>query len=262
MDISLQQYLFAFLLVFLAGLSTVVGGLLTINNKKDSKTFLSFALGLSAGVMIYVSFVEILPKSIEYLSASLGEDSGYNIAILGFFIGLFLIMIVDYLIPDEKNPHEHKENDDKNNLIRMSVFTLLAITVHNFPEGLATFMAALTDPTLGISIAVAIALHNIPEGIAVSSPIYEATKDKKKAMLYSLYSGIAEPIGAIVGFLLLRSIFNDTVFGIIFAIVSGIMVYISIDELLPTAEKHGKHHTVMSGFVIGLIIMALSLILI
>ena len=146
-------------------------------------------------------------------------------------------------------------------LLRMGMFSALAIAIHNFPEGLATFTAALSDPTLGISIAVAIAIHNIPEGIAVSVPIYFATGDRKKAFKMSFLSGLSEPVGALVGFFLLYNFFNEAMFGLIFAGVAGIMVYISLDELLPTAEKYGEHHIAIYGMISGMVVMALSLVL-
>ena len=141
------------------------------------------------------------------------------------------------------------------------MFSALAITIHNFPEGLATFTSALTDPSLGISIAVAVAIHNIPEGIAVSVPIYYATGSKKKAFGYSFLSGLAEPIGAVVGYLILRAVFNELIFGILFASVAGIMVYISFDELLPSAEEYGEHPLTIYGLIAGMAVMALSLLL-
>jgi ZIP family zinc transporter len=145
--------------------------------------------------------------------------------------------------------------------MRVGVFTALAIAIHNFPEGLATFLSAIKDPSLGIPIAIAIAIHNIPEGIAVAVPIYHATGNKKKAFGYSFLSGIAEPVGALLGFTLLRVFFNDLIFGIVFSGVAGIMVYISLDELLPSAEKYGEHHLSIIGLVAGMSVMALSLLI-
>jgi ZIP family zinc transporter len=143
----------------------------------------------------------------------------------------------------------------------MGLFSALAIAIHNFPEGLATFMGAINDPKLGISIAVAIAIHNIPEGIAVSVPVFFATGDKKKAFMYSFLSGLSEPVGALIGYFILRSFLNDALFGLVFAGVAGIMVYISLDELLPTAEKYGKHHIAITGLIAGMMVMAISLVL-
>lgn len=156
---------------------------------------------------------------------------------------------------------EEIEDTNKNTeLYRMGVFSAFAIAIHNFPEGLATFIGALEDPALGISIGIAIAIHNIPEGISVSIPIYYATGDKKKAFSYSFLSGLAEPLGAIVGYFVLKQFINDAMFGIVFALVAGIMVYISLDELLPTAEKYGEHHIAIFGLISGMAVMALSLI--
>ena len=155
-----------------------------------------------------------------------------------------------------------KKTDNSNKkLLRMGMFTALAVGIHNFPEGLATFVAALQEPTIAIPIAVAIAIHNIPEGIAVSVPVYYATGSRKKAFLYSFLSGLSEPIGALVGYLILMPIMSDVVFGIIFAGVAGIMVYISLDELLPSAEEYGEHHLSIYGLVAGMVVMALSLLL-
>ncbi len=189
---------------------------------------------------------------------------------IAFFSGIALIAIIDKLIPEYENPHEMKgvpgdlkpvkEGDDAR-LMRMGFFSALAIAIHNFPEGLATFMAGLSDPSLGISIAVAIAIHNIPEGVAVAAPIYYATKSRKKAFWLSLLSGLAEPVGAFIGYFLLRAWFNDITFGFVFASVAGIMVYISLDELLPTAEEYGEHHIAIAGVIAGMMVMALSLVL-
>ncbi len=268
-----ETILFAFGLTFIAGLSTGIGSLMSFFSKNFSPRFLSISLGFSAGVMIYVSLVEIFSKAKASLTTSLGEKTGYWITITAFFGGILLIALIDRLIPSFENPHElkninkegYKENeknlDNSGKLYRMGIFSALAIAIHNFPEGLATFMAALSDPTLGVSITIAIAIHNIPEGIAVSVPIYYATKSKTKAFWLSLLSGFAEPVGALIGFFILRSIFNDITMGVVFASVAGIMVYISLDELLPTAEEYGEHHIAIGGLVFGMLVMAISLVL-
>lgn len=255
----------AFLLTLFAGLSTGIGSLLAFNKKATSKTFLSFALGLSAGVMIYVSFVEIFVKAKDALILDFGVKNGYILTTLSFFTGVFLIGLIDKLVPDKENPHEIRDVSEMkakdHKLLRMGLFSALAIAIHNFPEGLATFIAALQNPTLGIGIAVAIAIHNVPEGIAVAVPIYQATGSRKKAFLYSFASGLSEPIGALLGYFLLRHFLTDSMFGFVFGLVAGIMVYISLDELLPTAEKYGKHHIAIYGLITGMAIMALSLVL-
>ncbi|HNS47869.1 MAG TPA: zinc transporter ZupT, partial [Bacteroidales bacterium] len=245
-----KTLLFAFALTLFAGLSTGIGSALAFFTRHTNTRFLSTALGFSAGVMIYVSLVEIFAKAKDQLIADLGTQTGYWYTVLAFFAGMLLIAIIDKLIPSYENPHELRrveaietgQPERNQKLMRMGVFTALAIGIHNFPEGLATFMAALTKPELGIAIAVAIAIHNIPEGIAVSVPIYFATGSKRKAFLLSFLSGLSEPVGAMVGYLILLPFLSPMLFGLLFAGVAGIMVFISLDELLPAAEEYGEHH--------------------
>lgn len=257
--------LLAFSLTLFAGLATGIGSLIAFFAKGTNYKFLSGALGFSAGVMLYVSFVEIFQKARASLSFAHGEILGTWFTVIGFFGGIFLIGLIDKLIPTVENPYEIEDQEPQvgkqRQLMRMGMFTALAIAIHNFPEGLATFTAALVEPALGVSIAVAIAIHNIPEGIAVSAPIYYATGSKKKAFWYSFLSGLAEPIGALLGYWIFATIFNDTIFGIVFAGVAGMMVYIAIDELLPAAQKYSDHHISIYGMVAGMAIMALSLLL-
>lgn len=262
---ELSPVIYAFLLTLFAGLSTGIGSALAFFTKRTNTKFLSLSLGFSAGVMIYVSFVEIFFKAKESLSLALGSQKGGWVTVIAFFGGMLLIALIDKLIPSFENPHEIKKVEDMEKkdsnpkLMRMGVFTALAIGIHNFPEGLATFTAALKDLELGIAIAVAIAIHNIPEGIAVSIPIYYATGSKKKAFTLSFLSGLAEPVGALVGYLILMPFMSDTVFGILFASVAGIMVFISLDELLPAAREYGEHHLSIYGLVGGMAVMAISL---
>ncbi|MBF0433495.1 MAG: zinc transporter ZupT [Fibrobacteria bacterium] len=260
---------FAFSLTIFAGLATGIGSLIAFLSRSFNPKFLAGALGFSAGVMIYVSLVEIFVKAKDSLSAVYGAQTGYLYTTLAFFGGIGLIALIDKVVPNGQNPHELqniKEDvpqavKNERKLLRMGMFSALAIGIHNFPEGLATFIGALHDPALGLSIAVAIAIHNIPEGIAVSAPIYYATKSRKKAFFYSFLSGFAEPVGAFVGYFLFRNFFNEATFGLVFAGVAGIMVYISLDELLPTAEEYGEHHVAISGLIAGMAVMAISLVL-
>jgi ZIP family zinc transporter len=263
--------LFAFALTLFAGLSTGIGSAMAFFAKRTNTRFLSLALGFSAGVMIYVSFVEIFDEARRVLSDEYGERTGTVYTVLAFFGGMLLIALIDKLIPSEENPHEvhsieemsekgkKKKKDRK--LMRMGLLTALAIGIHNFPEGLATFTAALQDPGIGIAIAIAIAIHNIPEGIAVSVPIYYATGDKRKAFRLSFLSGLSEPIGALIGYLILMPFMGPLTFGILFASVAGIMVFISLDELLPAAREYGEHHLSIYGMVGGMAVMAVSLLL-
>ena len=286
-------------LTLFAGLATGIGSIIAFTASRTNFRFLSVSTGFSAGVMLYVSFVEIFFKGNTALIATYGERTGYWINTASFFAGMLLIALIDNLIPASGNPHEthseavtaplhdeaapiplleyarratdppaHEHAVHPEKLLRMGLFTALAIGIHNFPEGLATFLAALHDPALGIAIAVAVALHNIPEGISVSVPIYYATGDRKKAFAYSFLSGLAEPVGAGVAYLAIRFFLgNDTsvipaeIMGVMFGGVAGIMVYISLDELLPTSRAYGKGHDSLFGLIGGMAVMALSLML-
>ncbi len=257
-----MNIIFALLLTLFAGLASGIGGLLAFTKLANNAKFFASSLGFSAGVMIYVSFLEIIPKGLVALNQNFSASVSEWIAIAGFFIGILFILLIDQLIPHEQNPHEIKEKNQNSSLMRMGLFSAFAIALHNFPEGMATFYAALEDVRLGLGITVAIALHNIPEGIAIALPIYQATKNRVKAFNFALLSGLAEPIGALIGFLIFSSILPTSVFGVIFPFVAGIMVYISLDELLPTSEKYGQHHLSILGLIGGMAVMALSLLII
>lgn len=289
-------------LTVFAGMATGIGSAIAFFAKRTNYRFLSVSTGFSAGVMIYVSFVEILGKGLEALTAAYGATWGAWVNAAAFFAGMGLIGLIDALIPEAGNPHEPHSKEaraalqqedgsqhtapavehyhgsaaaeaqarpaDRDELMRMGLFTALAIGIHNFPEGLATFLSALQDPALGAAIAVAVALHNIPEGISVSVPIFFATGSRAKAFLYSTLSGISEPVGAIIAYFALRlfiggadDVMPPQIMGILFAAVAGIMVYISLDELLPTSRAYGKGHDSLLGLVAGMIVMALSLLL-
>ncbi len=238
--------------------------------KRTNTKMLSVALGFSAGVMIYVSFVEIFFKAKECLVTELGAIGGYWVTVLAFFGGVLFIGIVDKLVPSFENPHEAHRAEEMDmpeqaakfkKLYRMGVFTAIAIAIHNFPEGLATFVSALKDVKLGMAIAVAIAIHNVPEGVAVSIPIFYATGSRRKAFFYSFLSGLSEPAGALIGYAIFFKFFSDVLFGILLASVAGVMVFISLDELLPAAREYGEHHLAAYGLVAGMMMMALSLLL-
>ena len=258
MDVS-ENLGFAFVLTIMAGLSTGIGSAIAYFIRRPRITYLSFSLGLSAGVMIYISFMEMLPDAME----EVGDGWG----LVFFFLGIGVIAVIDLLIPEQENPHDYTGMDEpavmhKNGtLMRTGVLTALAIGIHNFPEGLATFATALSDLRLGVFIALAIAVHNIPEGIAVSVPIYYATSSKHKAFAYSALSGISEPVGALVGYLILMPFLTEAVLAGILAAVAGVMIYISLDELLPVAHRYGHGHLVIGGVVLGMAVMAVSLLM-
>lgn len=265
-----EAVIFAFLLTLFAGLATGIGSIFAFLSKKFNPRFLAGSLGFSAGVMIYVSMVEIFAKAKVSLTEAHGDTLGYWFTVIAFFGGITVIAAIDKMVPSFGNPHEMQNPESqpgpgevhmKNKLYRLGLFSALAIAIHNFPEGLATFMAGLHDPVMGITIAVALAIHNIPEGIAVSVPVYYSTGSRRKAFFLSFLSGLSEPLGALIGYFLLFSFFNPTTFGLVFAGVAGIMVYISLDELLPTAEKYGEHHIAIYGLITGMAVMAFSLLL-
>lgn len=282
MNFDFQTVAFAFGLTLMAGLATGIGSCIAFLARRTNTRFLCVSLGFSAGVMLYVSFVEIMVKARDALTMHLGVTAGNWATVLAFFGGIAFIAVIDKFVPDSDNPHEMRlveELDDcfkggsvtdarecigaegLTGLRRTGVFTALAIGIHNFPEGLATFTMALDEPSTGIAIAMAIAIHNIPEGIAVSVPLYYATGSRGKAFIWSFLSGLAEPVGALAGFLLLLPFFTPAVFGVLFAGVAGIMVYISLDELLPAAERYGEHHLCIYGLIGGMAVMGVSLLL-
>lgn len=279
-----QEIAFPFFVTLLAGLSTVVGALLVFFTDANNKKFLSIALGFSAGVMIYVSFMEIMPTAVEYLTGDHTQKTAEILMLVGFMGGVALIGIIDKFVPDSTNPHNIRSEGEMDDLRegeyqlsefciineyspaecrrleKLGFITALGIAVHNFPEGLATFMSAMVSPELGVSIAIAIALHNIPEGIAVAVPMFQSTGSKTKALKLTFLSGFAEPLGGIVGYFVLRPFMTDTLFGIVFAVVAGIMVYISLDELLPASREYGEEHLSIYGIVSGMAVMAISMI--
>lgn len=283
-----SRLLFAFGLTLFAGLATGIGGLIAFFAKRTKTSFLAFSLGFSAGVMIYISLTEILTQSQVSLAVVYGGIKAPWLAFISFIGGIALSAIIDKLIPSQENPHElkrveqmnpdrhsdvaecSKSNQKKNmnpgihkdaKLMRVGVITAVALGIHNFPEGIATFMSGMSDVAVGISIAFAVAIHNIPEGIAVSVPVFYATGSKKQALWWSVLSGFAEPVGAVLGYLILSMFSTAVVLGYVFGMVAGIMIYISFDELLPAAHKYGKHHVAIYGLISGMIAIGLSLIL-
>ncbi|NCB01269.1 MAG: zinc transporter ZupT [Spirochaetia bacterium] len=268
---NINSVIIALALTLFAGLSTGIGGLLSMFQKRSSSRFLCTSLGFSAGVMVYLSFVEILPESIEFLEISHSESSAQVIALISFFVGIVIIGLIDRFVPSRDNPHEipsvlkmvDHTYDDKidHHLMRTGLFSAIAIAIHNIPEGLATFSSYMANPQIGVSIAIAIAIHNIPEGIAVAVPIYFATGKRRKSLLIATLSGLSEMLGALLGLVLFSVTNTNFMVGIVLAATAGIMVYISFDELLPTAERYGEHHLAIYGVIGGMFVMAVSLLL-
>ena len=274
-----NNYLIAFILSTIAGLSTVVGGFVTFFIKGNSLKYLSFGLGLSAGVMLFVSLVDLYPEATEMIRAQIGQNLAW-LSILCFGIGMLIAVLIDFFIPDhiqasmftkqiganEQNKDSTDCTEDENAIIsigkikRAGIITAIVVAIHNLPEGLATFTLATQDIMLSLGVIFAIAIHNIPEGMAISIPVYQATHSKRKAFLYSFLSGMAEPVGGVLGFLIIKTLFPNLCVGLLFALVAGIMTYISIDTLLPLSKDYDTGHYSISGVVLGLMIMGSALI--
>jgi ZIP family zinc transporter len=246
-----MYYDLPFLLAFLAGISTLIGGFLVFLIKKPKFRYLCIAFGFSAGVMIFISFAELLAQGIK--------ATGFLYSTLAFFVGILIIYLIDVLIPHIYEEETYKGKKGKLN--RIAILLMLGITIHNFPEGIAVFFSSMSNVKLGVLVALAIAMHNIPEGIAVSMPILYASKSKKKALLYSFLSGIAEPIGAILSFLILYRFLSEFVLGLILSATAGIMVFISFDELLPYVYKHKNQHLSILGLFLGMFVISISIYL-
>ena len=259
----MTTYILPLLLTLFSGMATLLGGFITFFVKRNDLRVLSIGLGFSAGVMIYVSLSELIEEAATMLTPFYGVTPAKVAAFLGFFAGILVAIAIDYFIPD------HIESDflskstkcqQKHRIKRAGLITAIAVTLHNLPEGIATFLVASQDIRLGIPVAIAIAIHNLPEGIAIALPIFHATGKKRQAILYTFLSGISEPIGGLIGVLLLKTILPDQAVGIMTAAVAGIMIYISFDTLLPLAREYGENHHVIIGIVSGLLIMSFSLI--
>ena len=262
---TFDNILIALLLTLIAGMATAVGALMAFFTKSTNQHHLSGALGLSAGVMVYVSFMELIPEAIEGMGTVVDSSkTGMLYVLLSFFGGMALIALIDWLVPEDENPHEvHLMGLQANGQRLKRTGTMLALTIgiHNFPEGVATFVSGLEGADIALPIVVAVAIHNIPEGIAVSVPIYQATGNRRTAFWYSVLSGLAEPVGALFALIFLMPVWTPVVNSICLAAVAGIMVYIAFDELLPNSEAYGHHHWAIGGVIAGMAVMAFGLLL-
>ncbi len=274
----MTSYFTALILSTIAGLATLIGCLVTFFIKGRSLKYLSFGLGLSAGVMLFISLVDLYPNATISVKNQMGQ--GYFWCPIAFFmIGILLAILIDYFVPDHIQTQmftkqiganeAHKDStdckEDEHALIQMGrikragLMTAIVVALHNFPEGLATFFTASQDLALGVSIVFAISIHNIPEGMAIALPVYQATHSKRKAFSYSFLSAMAEPVGGVVGYFLIKTLFPNLCLGLIFALVSGIMTYISLDTLLPLSKDYDTGHYSISGVVLGLLIMGIAI---
>lgn len=243
----------ALLITMLAASTTILGGLITLFFKRDNQKVISLSLAFSAGIMIYLSFMEILPKGLAHLK---NAHSSLLFGVLSFLVGIILIVLVDKVT--SKYSHSHHGNSS---IEKIGILSMILITLHNFPEGMAVYSVAMESLNLSWSLVLAIGLHNIPEGIVISAPLYFATGSKSKALIFTTLSALAEPIGGVIGYSFFKYLFVDLTLGIVFCFIAGIMIFLSIDQLLPEARKNGDHHLVGYATVAGMIFMAVSLIL-
>lgn len=242
-----------------AALSTVLGGLLVLVARKPSARLLAFGLAFAGGAMVYVSLVEIFWKAEQGFAEIHDPKTAYIYATLAFFAGVLLLIAVDRFVP---NPHgAMSSNCDQAHARRVGLLAAFAITAHNLPEGLATFLATLDNPVLGIPLAAAIAIHNIPEGVSIAIPVYYATGSKQKALLATGLSALAEPVGALVGYAVLAPFLSPGVFALVFGMIAGAMVFLALDELLPSAKRYSQGHEAVYGMVTGMAALAASLVL-
>jgi len=246
-----------------AALATVLGALALFRVKEPSPRLLSFGLAFAGGAMVYVSLVEILVKSQAAFGVDHVDKTAYGYATLAFFCGIGLVVALDRLLP---NPHtalnsDEFSHDSHKHVARVGLMAAIAITAHNFPEGMATFFATLDDPVIGAPLAMAIAIHNIPEGVSIAIPVYYATGSKGKAVAACAVSALAEPIGAGIGYLILQPYLTSSVYGWVFGVIAGVMVFLALDELLPAAKRYAKGHETVYGMVAGMGALALSLVL-
>ena len=252
------QALYALLLSIIAGMATLIGAIIVIIIKKENKKFISASLGFASGIMISVSMLELFSKSNELITNSTNTLLGAIISTICLAFGMFITFLINHFVQDENKAVNNLSN---NKLLATGIVSMLVIALHNFPEGIATFMSSYGNTALGISITIAIAMHNIPEGITVALPIYLSTNSKKKAFLYTFLSGITEPLGAILAFLILRYFLTDLLLGAIFGIVGGIMIYIAVDDLIPTSRKYGYDGIALIFTLLGICIMPLTSII-
>ena len=253
----MNNTVFAFVLTIIAGFSTMIGSLLIFIKKKNHDKIVISSLSFAAGVMITVSITDLVPESMVLLRSNLQDINIVLISFLSVILGIVISMLIDYYLPD--NPSKQVSNSS---LFRVGLISMVAIILHNIPEGIATFVATKSDINLGITLAIAIAMHNIPEGISISIPIYYATKSKKTALLYTFISAMSEPFGALLAFIFLKNFINDVLLGILFSIIAGIMLQISFCELLPSVKKYKDNNLIkITFFIIGIIFMLLKFII-
>lgn len=245
-----MENIFPFILTIIAGFSTLIG-FLFVFCKGKAENITKYALAFSSGVMICISITSLIPEATHLLLNNNKVGEAFINTFIFIVLGMLISSIINKIVPENKLVYDKK-------LYKLGIFSMLAIIMHNIPEGIATFLSSKADIALGISLTIAIALHNIPEGISISIPVYNATKNRKKAFIYTLISALAEPFGGLIAFIFLKPFITDNIMGYTLAIVAGIMIYISVFELLPNALKYKKRKKTWLFFIIGVLFMYLS----
>jgi len=240
------RYMTSFLLTILAGLSTMIGTI-PIFLKRRSENLLISSLGFAAGVMVTISISDLLPSSFSSLMESFVFLPAFLIASICLCLGVVFSFSIDKYLP--------QDTFNYGKLYHVGIISCLAIIMHNIPEGIITYLTSTADFRLGITLALAIALHNIPEGISISVPIYYSTGSRKRALFYTFISGISEPFGAVLAALFLAPFVNATIMGILYAFIAGIMIHISIYELLNESCSYNKIFLTILSFIFGSIFM-------
>lgn len=247
----MNSTLLSFLLTIIAGLSTLIGSIVIFLNKKNKDKIIISSLSFASAVMLFISITDLIPESYNMFKNLFRLFPLIILILININIGIILSIYIKKYIPENNN----------DNLYKVGLISMLAIIIHNIPEGMATFMASNTNISLGISLTIAIALHNIPEGISIAVPIYYSTNSKLKAILYTFLSGLSEVFGAIITYLFLKPFINDYMMGILFSVIAGIMMHISIFELLPTSLNYKNKKLTKIFFILGIIFVLFSTII-
>ncbi len=216
---------------------------------KNEKKIISSSLAFAAGIMLLVSIIELVPEGINYLKTNYHGIILISISFLSIMFGIFISTKIDKYID--------KVNDSY--LYKVGIITMIVIIIHNIPEGIITFIVSSNNIKLGITLSLAIAMHNIPEGISIAFPIYYYTRSYKKAFLYTFICALSEPFGALIAYLFLKPTFITL--GIVYSIIAGIMIHISIYELLPSVTKYKRYRTIYLFYILGLILVLINKLL-
>ncbi len=253
-----QQAAVAMILSLAAGLATGIGGMIVCFFNTPTKKILSIGLGFSGGVMVAVSLMDLLPESFAATAVTMGKLAGGLYSIVVMVIGMLFAALIETFVPERPN---FAGSEERGSVYRIGILSVLVVVLHNMPEGVATFLSSYKDLYIGIPIAAAIALHNIPEGIAISVPLYYSTGKRFKAFAYSLLSGLSEPLGAVLAYFLLRKFVDEFILGILYALIAGIMIFISLDKLLPSAWSYGSRKASILSTACGIALMCCVLVL-